>query len=107
LTEDADGRKRISSGAFSPSSDPPGSMSVDLERPMFEAGVEPLSRLPGPDWGAVAFVVGSLRGMDLRVGSDPLPENPFHGGVWGTKRGRVRKGLLKLFVLLNEPAGMN
>jgi hypothetical protein len=35
--------------------------------------------------GAVSLVVGDLRAKTLRVGSDPMEENAFHGQVWGVK----------------------
>jgi hypothetical protein len=37
--EDADGRKRLSSMAFNPSSGPQGGMSVDLQAQIEEAGL--------------------------------------------------------------------
>ena len=74
---------RVSSGALSESSEPNGGMSVDLERLMLAAGLTSEHRLPGPRWGIARIFTGAARGLGLRVGSDPLPDNPHHGAVWG------------------------
>lgn len=60
-------------------------MSVDLETQILEAGVNPHLFVTTPVWmGSVRMVVGDVRQERLMVGSDPLlPENPYHGEVWG------------------------
>ena len=59
-------------------------MSVDLEVSILEAGLNPKSYVTTPRWtGSVRFEAGALRNEGLRVGFNPLPENPHHGEVWG------------------------
>jgi hypothetical protein len=97
------GGKRISSAAFSATSgDPRHGMSVDLEKSLLIAGLMADSRVPA-GLGAVRLRVGAVRGLGLKVGSDPipannqdgLPENPHHGQVWGV-RPNFRKKLHRL-----------
>jgi hypothetical protein len=84
IVTDKDGRKRLSSKAFQPSSSIDGGMSVDLEVSILEAGLNPKSYVTTPRWtGSVRFEAGALRNEGLRVGFNPLPENPHHGEVWG------------------------
>jgi hypothetical protein len=71
--------------AFKPSTygTAPG-MSVDLERQIEEAGIDPRHFVTTPIWtGSVRLVAGEVRAEGLMVGSHPLPVNPFHGEVWG------------------------
>lgn len=95
IVVDAAGQRRISSLAFKPSSSGryPG-MSVDLERSIIDAGLEPRAFVTTPVWtGSVRFDVSDLREDGLQVGSNPLPpENPHHGEVWGiASRGQQRR----------------
>jgi hypothetical protein len=77
--------RRISSKAFSPSTN--GGMSVDIEKLILAAGLDPRQYVTTPKYiGSVAFSAGSARAAKLFVGYDPLPENPFHGEVWGNPR---------------------
>lgn len=87
------GRYRVSSGAFSESSVPNGGMSVDLEELMLAAGHDPVSDLD-TDWGLVRLIAGQLRNKNCLVGSDPLPDNPYHGEVWNTsgRGGKIKVG---------------
>lgn len=83
VSDQSTGRKRISSIAFKASSGPNGGMSVDLQRLIEEAGLDPRIFVTTPRWmGSVRFNVGSLRKEDFLVGYDPLPDNPYHGEVW-------------------------
>lgn len=34
--------------------------------------------------GSVRFTAGALRAEDFQIGFDPLPDNAFHGDVWGS-----------------------
>jgi hypothetical protein len=90
---DANGQRRISSIAFKPSSGLNGGMSIDLERFIIESKLDPRAFVTTPFWtGSVCFGVGVLRGEMLQVGYDPLPDNKFHGEVWGaTKRTQWRR----------------
>lgn len=91
IVTDAAGQRRLSSMAFKPSSGPNGGMSVDVEPFIADAGYDPRVFVTTPRWtGSVSFVVGELRARALRVGYDPIPENEFHGEVWGT-RGQFRQ----------------
>jgi hypothetical protein len=77
------GRWRLSSGAFSESSD--GGMSVDIEEWMIADGLESLHYLTNPLEGAVRIRVGDLRQLGCQVGWDPDSGHPHHGSVWGIK----------------------
>jgi hypothetical protein len=88
IVTDGDGRRRISSMAFKPSSGVNGGMSIDLESFIREGNIDPRAFVTTPPWmGSVCFEVGSLRGEALQVGYHPVSDNRFHGEVWGaTKR---------------------
>jgi hypothetical protein len=77
------GRKRLSSIAFNPSSDGSG-MSIDIERLIVEKGLEPAIYVTTPAHVAsVTFEIGDARNAGLLVGYYPLPDNDCHGAVWG------------------------
>lgn len=83
------GGLRLSTKAFSSSSEPPYGMSVDLLRLMSSAGVDPKLFVTNPKYTAsVQFSAGAARTTGLWVGLDPLekdgnnPANPFHAEVW-------------------------
>ena len=85
-----DGRKRISSIAYRGSSDPGGSMSIDIEPFIVSDAIDPREWVTSPRWiGSVQFECRFIRALNLKVGYDPipppsnLPANPYHGGVWG------------------------
>jgi hypothetical protein len=59
-------------------------MSVDIGQLLSEQGL-PDSHMVPPGMGAVSLVVDDLRAKALRVGSDPMETNQFHGPVWGVK----------------------
>jgi hypothetical protein len=101
------GRKRLSTAAFSESSKPPGGMSVDLERPLTEAGLDYLAMLPDTDFGAVRLIAGEMRELGHKVGRNPLPQNPYHGEVWDIGRGRAaKKRIMEKSVWLKKPLGL-
>lgn len=86
IITDGAGQRRLSSMAFKPSSGPNGGMSVDIEHFIAAAGRVPREFVTTPEWmGSVSFFVGEVRAQALRVGYDPLPENDFHGEVWGAR----------------------
>ncbi len=90
------GGRRVGSNAFhATSKDPDYGMSVDIGQLLVEANRELGSRVK-PGFGAVGLRVGDVRTVAaLKVGSDPLPENEFHGQVWGVKN-KVSKRLSRL-----------
>ncbi len=97
IVTESDGRRRLSSMAFSPSSGPNGGMSVDLEAQIEEAGLscrEFLSTTSPQCVGAIRFEAGALRGVNLQVGFDPQPSNPYHGEVWGNFTGAMKSRIL-------------
>jgi hypothetical protein len=81
-------------------------MSVDLQKLIEEAGLDPKSYILSPPWiGAVWFTAGSLRAEGLMVGYDPDLDNPYHGQVWGTFTSKTPKRLAALaaeFVPIQE-----
>jgi len=97
IVEDAQGRKRLSSMAFNPSSGPQGGMSVDLQAQIEEAGLncrEFINTTTPQCTGAVRFQAGALRGENLQVGFSPLPTNPYHGEVWGNFTDAMKRRIL-------------
>jgi hypothetical protein len=60
-------------------------MSVDIEKLISCAGHDPKAYVTTPVFiGSVVFSAASIRKIGLRIGYDPLlPENPYHGEVWG------------------------
>lgn len=79
------GGDRISSKLFSAS---PG-MSVDILKLIEQEGIDAREFVTTPVFtGAVAFCAGIARSVGLRVGYEPiinqppLPNNPYHGEVW-------------------------
>lgn len=102
------GRKRLSTAAFSGSNKPPFGMSVNLERLMYEAGLDPLAMLPSSSYGAVRLVAGEMRELGHMVGSTPLPNNPYHGEVWSINRGRKAKmSIMEKCTWIKKPAGFD
>jgi hypothetical protein len=80
---------RVSSGAYSESSD--GGMSVDILRWMAEDGLHETFYLADETVGATKIRVGDLRAMGLKVGWDPDGGHLHHGAVWGIKQTHRRK----------------
>ena len=90
------GRMRIKSSAFSPTSrDSEYGMSVDLEQLLTGAGLPHDARVPR-GVGAVALPVGQVRELALKVGSDPVPDNQFHGQAWGVRSKGIKQRLCGL-----------
>lgn len=85
--------KRLSSCAFSPSSEPNGGMSIDLQQQIEEAGIVARTFVTTPTWtGSILFKAGQLRAEGFLVGYDPETDNPYHGQVWGNfTKAKVRK----------------
>lgn len=76
-------RYRVSTKAYSPSSEPLGGMSVDIEKSILAAGLEGSEFVTNPTFtGSVAFPAGRVRNLGLLVGYDPIFENLHHGEVW-------------------------
>ena len=97
IVTEANGRRRLSSLAFSPSSEPNGGMSIDLQAQIEEAGLDGREFLTvtNPQCiGAIRFEAGALRGVNLQVGFDPLPSNPHHGEVWGNFTNAMKRQTL-------------
>ena len=87
------GYLRLSTKAFSSSSEMPYGMSVDVLNLMTRAGVDPKLFVTTPKFTAsVQFTAGTARTAGLWVGFDPLekegnnPENPYHAEVWSQPR---------------------
>jgi len=57
-------------------------MSVDLEPPMLDQGLPSTHYAFLVEKGVVRIATGKARELDLRVGTEPIPENPHHGGIW-------------------------
>src|SRR5262249_45710714 len=86
---------RISSAAFAcTNGDPDHGMSVDINQLLAENTL-PADHMVPKHMGAVSLIDADLRAKGFRIGSDPTPENSFHGQVWGVKQG-ARKIVQKL-----------
>jgi hypothetical protein len=86
---------RISSGAFAATTgDPDHGMSIDIGQLLTERGLPDRHMVP-QHMGAVSVGVGDLRAIGLKIGSDPIPTNEFHGQAWGVKT-TTRKAVQKL-----------
>lgn len=84
---------RLSTKAFSSSSEPPYGMSVDVLGLMTKAGIDPRSFVTTPKYTAsVQFSAGAARTAGLWVGYHPLEKdgtnaaNPYHAEVWSQPR---------------------
>lgn len=93
VSDDNRGCRRVSSKAVSPSSEPNGGMSVDVLGLMVAANVDAGQYVTTPTFiGSIAFNVRAVRAVGLWVGYDPIignpgmPDNPYHGEVWGNDR---------------------
>lgn len=96
VQDTATGRRRISSKAFKASSGPKGSMSVDIEKLIIEAGVDPKTWVTTPKWiGSIRIGVSDIRNNNCKVGYDPILSNPYHGGVWGDLKKRPLQKALR------------
>jgi hypothetical protein len=96
VTDENTGGRRISSAAFSATSDDPHfGMSVDLGQSVIASGKQEADVVP-VGFGAVRLKTGNVRELGLQVGSDPetetTPPNPHHGQIWGVKN-KYRKKL--------------
>lgn len=99
VVTDKSGVKRISTIAFRPSNGVNAGMSVDLEQLIAEAGIDPRAFVTSPNWtGSVRFSAGAIRAEGFQVGFDPIPENPYHGEVWGDFTKAKQKRLQEMAV---------
>lgn len=81
------GCRRVSTKAFSPSSGENGGMSVDVESLIIKGGQNPEEYVTTPIFtGSVKFIADDIRKLGLIVGYDPIPDNPYHGEIWGAER---------------------
>ena len=107
LVPDGAGGRRLSKGAFAPSSeqrDPYQGMSAELLEMILNDGCSPAERIPAAHEAAVTLKVKKLRNLGLIVGHDPINGlNPYHVGVWGVKRSH-QKRLLQLCEWLEKPS---
>lgn len=95
ISDYPNGVRRISSLAFKTYYGPYEGMSVDLERFIRESGQDPRIYVTTPRWyGSLQLNVGRVRDVNLLVGYDPVPENPYHGQIWN-KDGKPTKGQQK------------
>lgn len=89
VVPDGSGGRRLSTKAFSSSTDAPYGMSVDAMRLMTSANVDVRAFVTTPKYTAsVQFTAGVARTAGLDVGYHPLrkegdaPANPYHAEVW-------------------------
>jgi hypothetical protein len=102
-----DGNRRISSMAFSCSSDGTG-MSVDIAKLIEEVGSDPRAYVTNDTYFcSVQFTASSVREGDLQAGYYPLPSNPFHGAVWGITTRSQKNRLRRLAQWFVEGSGIS
>ena len=78
------GEKRLSSMVYKASSEKNGSMSVDLEHLILQAGICPKEHVTHSTWvGSIKIKAEDIRSSNFQVGYDPINDNPYHGGIWG------------------------
>lgn len=66
-------------------------MSVDVLGLIEEAGIDAEEFVTTPIYtGSIQFKVETARSTGLRVGYDPIKDNPFHAEVWGPE-GRANR----------------
>lgn len=100
IRDDNLGCSRVSTKAFSPSSEENGGMSIDIEALIISDGQDPKRFVTTPTFtGSVVFTAGAARDLGLLVGYHEVPDNKYHGEVWGSNRPnrfskRQRNGLL-------------
>ena len=82
-------------------------MSVNLQKLIEENGSDARQHVTSPYWmGSVRFEAGALRQEDFQVGFHPLPENLFHGEVWGQFTTPQRRRLQALATWFVEIPGV-
>ena len=103
------GLYRISSKAFSPSSEDK-TLSGDLEQLLLADGLHATSLKPALSRvvGSFALKIGQLRDQNLGVSHDPMWDNWYHGAITGitTKRHKenLRKNAIELIPIDQEEA---
>jgi hypothetical protein len=106
LVPDGAGGRRLSKGAFSPSSevrDPYRGMSTDILDLILHDGLSPIERKPPGHEGVVKLKVEGLRNLGLMVGYDPIDDvNPYHGSVWGVTSA-LRRRLVQMCEWIEKP----
>ena len=91
------GGRKLSSIVFNPSSSKNGGLSVDLKRPIVEDGIDPIAHVTSPRWiGSVILTAQDFRDETLMVGYHPIPDNAYHGEVWGNFSDGRKKRLLRI-----------
>jgi len=82
---DERGNARMSSAAFKDEE-----LSVNLESVMSRDGRLPEDAIRNyPGYGLATVTAGHARLLNQAVASDPQPDEPAHGVVYGKKRGRI------------------
>lgn len=108
IVTDTDGRRRVSTAAFDPSSkehDPYCGLSVDIERFIIDDGLDAQTYVSTPQFtGAIAIAVSNFRTRSFLAGYDPYDDNPYHGAVWGdeSRNSRFTRGTKKAFLKESE-----
>lgn len=100
------GGRRLSSGVFSPSSperDPYKGMSINFLNLMERDRIAP-EGYKGPEFeGVIKVRVADIRRITLRVGTDPLPEDAYHGNVWDLRTRSHKRDLMACFEWVQRP----
>lgn len=90
-----DGKQRISSGAFRPSSDKYRGMSLGAKK-MLDCANTSIEEWSGGRFDAVVcFPASELREVGVKVGWDPAPDDSAHCNAWGRLTSGHAKRLAK------------
>jgi len=90
VKDDDTGLARVSSGAFKDKD-----LSVNIKSVLDGMGLGPEDCIINRSTQKlVAFTAGEARQLSQTVSHDPLPGNPAHGIVYGSKSRTVQKGLI-------------
>ncbi|SRR6266508_1281508 len=92
---------RVTSQAFH---DLRGSLSVALGVVLEEMGLSPDVVVESYDgFGLVSLSTRFVRSVGLGVVREPTKEEPWHGGIYGKKTGRIKSSLAKEAIWLRRP----
>lgn len=96
-------RRRISTMAYEGRAVVGQGMSVDIEELLVAKNVNPQQFVTTPIFtGSVVLKVDDIRMLDFRIGYVPIkddprvPDNPYHGEVWGAFSKGKQKAIARL-----------
>jgi len=99
---DDDGGKRLTSAAFQ---DKDGYLSIGVGQVLDELGLAVDDILIGFEgYGLAGLEVAWIRNLHLGVTREPTEDEPWHGAIWGSKTGSVKRKMSEEASVLIEPS---